>query len=101
MKIAYKSLAKRTRAISNAMPSISLQSRRKNLVIASRLFTKFTLNSLWKRTKFTSGRKRKVKGKRTGERYKMPSIPSNAIRFTTVISHAIVNHDTDRETVVT
>lgn len=33
--------------------------------------------------------------------YKMPSIPSNAIRFATVISHAIVNHDTDRETVVT
>lgn len=65
VKIAYKSLAKRTRAISNAMPSISLQSRRKNLVIASRLFTKFMLNSLWKRTKLTSGRKGKIKGKRT------------------------------------
>lgn len=54
------------------------------------------------------GRKEKKRGGEArrkkdeeGKCYKMPSIPSNAIHFATVISHAIVNHDTDRETVVT
>lgn len=88
-----------TRAISNAiafnLPPITQREKKKkekNLVIASRLFGKFAISSPWKRTKLTGKEKRESERESERERRrrkegnvkKMPSIPSNAIRITTV-----------------